>query len=151
MVLLIIMRAILLTCVCVYKVCNNAWYIINNLSLSILEGLLNIGTIVFRPGLVQGLGPGLWPSRPGQFFFFLNQNDVVLVKKKNKNQRVATGFLIGSCRVNLVISGFSFPYFFSTRPGSSPGLTGSRVNPSGRTGFQNYDRNMITIYIFINI
>ena len=38
--------------------------------------------------------------------FFLNQNDVVLVKKKNKSQRVATEFFY---RVTL---GFSFPYFF---------------------------------------
>jgi hypothetical protein len=37
-------------------------------------------TIVFRPGSIQG---------PGQFFF--NQNDIILIKK-NKSQRVATGF-----------------------------------------------------------
>jgi hypothetical protein len=110
MVLLIIMRAILL--VCVYKVCNNAWYIINNLSLSILEGLLNIGTIVFRPGLVQGLGPGLWPSRPGQFFFFFKSKRRRFSKKKKQK-------LTGRNRIfDRVLSGqpghlrFFLPLFF---------------------------------------
>jgi hypothetical protein len=38
-------------------------------------------------------------GRSGQKKFFKNQNDVVLVKKKNKSQRVATGFLTRYCRV----------------------------------------------------
>ena len=59
------------------------------------------------------------PGHPGQFFF--NQNDVILVKKtKNKSQRVATGFLTGSCRVCRVTLDFFFPCFSLTRPGSSP-------------------------------
>jgi hypothetical protein len=33
--------------------------------------------------------------------FFINQNDIILVKKNIYSQRVATGFLIGSCQVNL--------------------------------------------------
>jgi hypothetical protein len=45
---------------------------------------------------------------PGSIFFFLNQNDVVLVKR-NKSQRVATRFLTKSCRVT---PGFFFSYFF---------------------------------------
>jgi len=32
------------------------------------------------------------PGRPGQFFFFLNQNNVILVKKKKIN-RLQPGFL----------------------------------------------------------
>ena len=72
--------------------------------------------------------------------FFLNQNDIVLVKKtkinglqlgkKNKNQRVATGFLTGSCWVNppgqMDHTGFFLPLFF-LQPGSvlarGPGST----------------------------
>ena len=57
-------------------------------------------------------------GRPGQFFYFLNQNDVVLVK----NQRVATEFLTGSYRV------FPFFIFSSTRSSSSSGSAGSRVS-----------------------
>ena len=49
--------------------------------------------IVLRPGSVvgpvQGPGSGSWPGRSGQFFFWKNQNDAVLVNnKKNKSQRV---------------------------------------------------------------
>jgi hypothetical protein len=56
--------------------------------------------------------------------------------KKNKNQRIVTGFLTGSYQVNRVILGFSFLYFFSTPLGSQP-----KVNLSGWAEFQNYDIN----------
>jgi hypothetical protein len=68
------------------------------------------------------------PGRPGQFF--LNQNNVILVKKKNKNQRVATWFFTGSCRVSRVTPGFFFPYFFF-----NPARFQSRVDPPGRVEF----------------
>jgi hypothetical protein len=66
---------------------------------------LAVYSIVFRPGPVQGSG---FDRVARVKFFFLNQNDVVLVKR-NKSQRVATRFLTKSCRVT---PGFFFPYFF---------------------------------------
>jgi hypothetical protein len=89
--------------------------------------------------------------RPGSrvltelIFFKKNQNDVVLVKK-NKNQRVATGFLIGSCQVVKSLRVFPSTIFSSTRPGSSPGSAGSRVDPPGQTGFQNYGFELCLIF-----
>jgi hypothetical protein len=71
------------------------------------------------------------------------QNGVVLVKKKKKKStrrvnRVTDRVLpgqpvesIGSHRV------MAYAIFSSTRPGSSPGSAGSRVDPPGRAGFQN--------------
>ena len=48
-----------------------------------------------------------------------NQNDVILVKKKNKSQRVATDFWLGfagsagsTCRVIRVTPSHDFSYFF---------------------------------------
>ena len=59
------------------------------------------------------------PDRP-ESIVFLNQNNVVLVKKKNKNQRVATGFLTGSYQVNPPgHTGFFLPLFF-LQPGPVP-------------------------------
>ena len=61
-----------------------------------------MGGMVFRSGLVQSLSSEFlsdyWVVQV-KFFFKKNQNDVVLVKKKNKSQRVATGFLTRYCRV----------------------------------------------------
>jgi hypothetical protein len=102
----------------------------------------SISPKVLRPGPVQGSGsgfwPGLrvWPGRPGQFFKKKNQNDVVLVKK-NKSQRVCHRVLTGSAGSHRV---FPSPVFSSTRPGSSPGSAGSRVDPPGRARFQNYEQ-----------
>jgi hypothetical protein len=73
------------------------------------------------------------PGRPGQFFFFLNQNDVVLVKKKKQKSTGATGFFIGFLSGH---TGFSFLYFFF-----NPARFQPRVDPSGRVRFQNYDVN----------
>jgi len=75
---------------------------------------------VFKPGLVAGLvqGPGFrfWPGHwvltgsAGSISILKKiQNGVVLVKK-NKSQRVATGFLTG---------------FFRVSPPGQPGHTGS--------------------------
>ena len=96
--------------------------------------VLRLGPVA---GPVQSPGSGFWP---GQFFFFKNQNDAVLVKqktKKNKSQRVCNRVLLGqpagSVRSHRV---FSSPVFSSTRPDSSPG---SWVDLSGRAGFQKYD------------
>jgi hypothetical protein len=55
-----------------------------------------------------------WVTRSIGLIFFINQNDIILVKG-NKSQRVATEFLAGSCRVNQVnrvTPGFFLPYFF---------------------------------------
>jgi len=71
---------------------------------SLMEG----NTIVFRPGPVQG--PGHRVARVNSFF--LNQNDVVLVKKQNKSQRVATGFLTRSTGLSGQPTGFFLPLFF---------------------------------------
>jgi len=73
--------------------------------------------IVFRPGLVavpvQDPGSGFWPGRPGQFsFFFLNQNDVVLVNKKTKVNGLQPGFWPGH-------TGFFLSLFF-LQPGPVP-------------------------------
>jgi hypothetical protein len=43
-------------------------------------------------------------------------------------------------RVSRVTSDFFFSYFFSTQPGFIPG---SRIDPLGRAGFQNYSYNFI--------
>jgi hypothetical protein len=72
------------------------------------------------------------------------QNGVVLVKKKNKSQWVATRFLTGFCWVNRVAGSaglhrvMAYSIFSSTRPGSSPRPAGSRIDPPGQAGFQNY-------------
>jgi hypothetical protein len=78
-------------------------------------------TIVFKPGPVQGPGSGFWP---GQSLFLKKiQNGVVLVKKKING--LQPGF-VGSTES----PGYDFFYFLSsTRPGSSPGSAGSRVDP----------------------
>jgi hypothetical protein len=44
----------------------------------------------------QGSGYRFCPGHPGQSNFFINQNDIVLIKKQKNCQRVTTGF----CRVN---------------------------------------------------
>jgi hypothetical protein len=44
--------------------------------------------LVCRPGF-----SGVELDRSGQLFFKKNQNNIVLVKNINKNQRVPTGFL----------------------------------------------------------
>ena len=72
--------------------------------------------LVCRPGF-----PGLEPDCPGQLFFKKNQNNVVLVKKLNKNQRVATRFLTGSCRVNWITESHrNFLPMFFLQPGPVP-------------------------------
>ena len=98
-----------------------------------------------------GLRFGFWVltrllDRSSQIFFFLNQNDFVLVKKKKStccNQVfnwVLPGRVAESHRV------FPFPIFSSTWPGSGPGSARSWVNQAGRVGFQNY---MKIYYIFL--
>ena len=126
MVLLIIMRAIIY--IYIYKVCNNAWYIINNLSLSILEGLLNTGIIVFRPGPVQGPGSGFWSGhRVNSLFLKLKRHRFSKKKKVNGSQ---LSFWPGHAEFFLLL-------FFL-----QPGL--ARVGSSFKT-------MIITIYIFSSI
>jgi hypothetical protein len=73
------------------------------------------------------------PSRLGQFF--LNQNDIVLAKRKKQKST-------GRNRVFDRVAGsrqvFLSPIFSSNRLDSSPGLARSRVDPLGQIGFQNY-------------
>jgi len=95
------------------------------------EGL----TIVLRPGPVQGPGSGFWPGHQvGRVnsFYFLNQNNVVLVKKKS--QRVYNRVLLGHTR-------FFLPLFFlQPGPVPTPGRSGPGSTP--RAGFQNYGSNI---------
>jgi hypothetical protein len=80
-------------------------------------------TIVFRPDPVQGPSSGFWPGHwiARVDSFFLNQNDVVLVKKKS--QRVVTGFLTVSYRVKPPgRTGFFLSlFFFQPGPVPAPG------------------------------
>jgi hypothetical protein len=60
------------------------------------------------------------------YFFFFNQNDVVLIKKQKST---------GRNRVfNRVTPGFFFSCFFF-----NPARFQLWIDPLGRTGFQNYD------------
>jgi hypothetical protein len=84
-------------------------------------------SIVFKLGPVQGPGSRFWP---GHRVVWVNlkksKKDIVLVKQKNKSQRVATEFLAGSypvnqvvgstCQVSWVTLGFAFSYFFKPDP-----------------------------------
>jgi hypothetical protein len=96
--------------------------------------------IIFKPGPVQGLGSGFWPShRVGRvnLYFKKIQNGVVLVKKTKVDGLQPSfwpGFdgSAGSHRV------MTFPIILSTRPGSSPGSARSQVDVPGRVRFQNY-------------
>jgi hypothetical protein len=99
--------------------------------------------IVLRPclvaGPVQGLGSRFWlghqvlTGSPGQLFF-LNKNDVVLVKKKKQK---STGLQPGLDRVLLGHTGFFLPLFF-LQPGPVPALGRPGPRSTRRTGFQNY-------------
>jgi hypothetical protein len=74
-----------------------------------------IPAIVFMPGSVQGPGSRFWSGhRVGQVnSLFLNQNDVVWIKKQKLTgcNRVFDRVLPGHW-VNRVTPGFSLPYFF---------------------------------------
>jgi hypothetical protein len=87
-----------------------------------------------RPGFQVLTGS---PGRPGQFFFFLNQNDVVLVKKQ-KSMGLQPD-LVGSTGPPGQSAGshqiFSSPVFFF-----NPARFQPRV---GRAGFQNYGWNSL--------
>jgi hypothetical protein len=113
---------------------------------------LLVGSIVFRPGLMAGPVQGSGFDRV-KFFFFKKSKRCRFSKKKNKNQRVATEFLTGSCHVNWVAGStgshrvFSYPIFSSTRPGSSLGSVGSRVDPPG-PAWKFQSRSPLVISIF---
>ena len=72
-------------------------------------------TIVLRPARSKAQVPGF--DRVS--FFFLNQNDVVLVKKK-KSTGLQPGLARSTRRISRV---FPYPVFSSTRPSSSPEST----------------------------
>jgi hypothetical protein len=118
---------------------------------------LLVGSIVFRPGLmagpVQSSGFDQVTGLAGSNFFLKKSKRCRFSKKKNKNQRVATEFLTGSCHVNWVAGStgshrvFSYPIFSSTRPGSSLGSVGSRVDPPG-PAWKFQSRSPLVISIF---
>jgi len=75
---------------------------------------------------------------------FLNQKDVVLVKKK-KSQQVATGFLTGSPGH----TGFFFPLFFLQPDSISvPDRSGSRSTRRAGLSFETITK---TIVVFVNM
>jgi hypothetical protein len=57
------------------------------------------------------------------------QNGVVLIKKKTKINGLQSGFAGSTRRIDRVMT---FHIFSSIRPGSSPWLAGSRIDPPGR-------------------
>jgi hypothetical protein len=71
--------------------------------------------MIFRLGPVQGLGSGFWPGYRSPKSIFLNQNDVVLVKKKQK-----------SIDCNRVFDRIL------------PGQPGRQVNPSSQPGYTEF-------------
>lgn len=93
----------------------------------------------------SGLRPGFRvltgsPSRSGQIFFKKSKR-CLFSKKQQKSMGYNRVFLGHSGRrVSRVTSDFFFSYFFSTQPGFIPG---SRIDPLGRAGFQNYSYNFI--------
>jgi len=97
--------------------------------------------IDFKPGPVQDSGFRFWPGQSGQSLFKKNSKRRCFNKKKTKINELQPSFAgspgqtTGSAESHRVIT---FPIFSSTRPGSSPGPAGSRIDPPGRTGFQNY-------------
>ena len=103
-------------------------------------------------GPVQGLDSRFWLSHRivRVNSFFLNQNDVVLVKKKKTK---VNGLQSGQsgCRVNPYgqpgHTGFFIPLFFF-----NPAQFQPRINPLGRPGFQNYNQkahSKIQLIVFI--
>jgi len=98
---------------------------------------LMVRIIVFKLGLVQGPGSGFWSGRPGQFLFQKNSKRHHF-SKKNKSQRVATGFLTGFCRVNWVtestgrvVPGHDFFYFFFNSARFQPRIGRVLGQPTG--------------------
>jgi hypothetical protein len=88
--------------------------------------------IILKLLLLLFLGFDRATRSPGSILSFLNQNDVILVKK-HKSQRVATGFLTGSCRINP--PGFFFLYFFFNSARFQPWST-CQAGPSFKTILQ---------------
>jgi hypothetical protein len=64
-----------------------------------------------------------WITRDN--YFFLNQNDVILEKKKTKVNGLQPGFLLGLAES-------------TGSPGQPAGSAGFRGDPPGRAGFQSY-------------
>jgi hypothetical protein len=137
--------------------CNHFIFIFNSV-VKYIKIIINMGgrVIVFKPGPVAGPVQGscsrFWSGHPVARvnpYFLKNQNDVILVKK-NKSQRVATGFLTGFCRVTGSHWVMTFPIFSATRPGSSPRSARSRVDLPGRAEFQNDGQSTMILYIQLN-
>jgi hypothetical protein len=94
-----------------------------------------------RPGFrVLAGSPGLTGSAGSILFLKKNQNDVVLVKKKNKKKQKSTGLSPGLDRVLPGQPGhtgfFLPPFFHQPGPVPAPGRPGPGL--TRRAGFQNY-------------
>jgi hypothetical protein len=105
-------------------------------------------TKVFKSDPLQSPGSGFWPGRSGQSLFKKNSKRRRFSKKKTKINELQPSFWSGfagspgssgqpaesavSHRV------MAYPIFSLTRPGSSPGSVGSRIDLPGRARFQNY-------------
>jgi len=107
-----------------------------------------------RPGGRPGPRPGFRvlagsPGLTGSILFKKNQNDVVLVKKKQKSTGLSPGLdrVTGSTRrVSRVTPGFSFPRFFI-----NPARFRPQVGPPGRAGFQNYAKMYFSLTNFCQV
>jgi hypothetical protein len=73
------------------------------------------------------------PGRPSHFFL---KSKWRRFSKKNKSQRVCNRVAGSTHWVSRATPGFSFPRFFF-----NPARFQPRVNPLGRAGFQNYEKN----------
>jgi hypothetical protein len=98
---------------------------------------------VFKPGSVvnpvQGPSSGLWPGYQVvrvNSDFFKNKNDIILVKKKKKSQRVATGFLTGSVGSAESPQVLTSSIFFKLDPVPAPGQPGLKSTHQVRPDFK---------------
>ena len=93
----------------------------------------------------SGFWPGLrvWPGRPGQFFIKKNQNDVVLVKKKQKSTGLSPG--------QPGHTGFFLPLFFrQPGPVPVPGRPGPGSTRRAGPGFKTMNNTLNNVQTTIS-
>jgi len=91
-------------------------------------GIFSINNIVFRFYPVQHPGSEFWPGCQVHFFF-LNQNDIVLIKKKSTSCNRVFDRVAGSTRWVFSSSIFFNPIQFQSKS------VGSWINPLSQTRF----------------